>query len=100
MHKVFTKTGRSLWLRGDSALGPQCNKLRSTICIVLLSEFVSRNVWLQQYQLGFVESRGGKFPFLGDKLTQKDDADSGVQFITPAGPMQRLLLAKDPDQFL
>ena len=25
----------------------RCNKLRSTICIVLLSEFVSRNVWLQ-----------------------------------------------------
>ena len=25
---------------------------------------------------------------------------SGVQFITPAGPMQSLLLAKEPDQFL
>ena len=33
------------------------------------------------------------------KLTQ-DNADSGVQFITPVGPRQRLLLAKDPDQFL
>ena len=30
--------------------------------------------------------------------TQKDNADSGVQFITPAGPRQSLLLAKDPDQ--
>ena len=27
----------------------------------------------------------------GNKLTQKDNADSGVQFITPAGPMQSLL---------
>ena len=32
------------------------------------------------------------------KLTQEDNADSGVQFITPAGPRQSLLLAKDPDQ--
>ena len=37
---------------------------------------------------------------LGNKLIQKDNADSGVQFITPAGPGQSLLLAKDPDQFL
>ena len=37
---------------------------------------------------------------LGNKLTQKDSADSGVQFITPVGPRQSLLLAKDPDQFL
>ena len=36
----------------------------------------------------------------GNKLTQKDNADSGVQFITPAGPRQSFLLAKDPDQFL
>ena len=26
----------------------RCNKLHSTICIVLLSEFVSWNAWLQQ----------------------------------------------------
>ena len=26
----------------------QCNKLHFTICIVLLSEFVSQNAWLQQ----------------------------------------------------
>ena len=32
--------------------------------------------------------------------TQKDNTDSGVQFITPAGPRQSLLLAKDPDQHL
>ena len=25
----------------------RCNKLHSTICIALLSEFVSRNAWLQ-----------------------------------------------------
>ena len=28
----------------------QCNKLHFTICIVLLSEFVSQNAWLQQVQ--------------------------------------------------
>ena len=33
---------------------------------------------------------------LGNKLTQKDNAGSGVQLITPAGPRQSLLLAKDP----
>ena len=36
----------------------------------------------------------------GNKLTQKDNADSGVQFITPGGPRQSLPLAKDPNQFL
>ena len=36
----------------------------------------------------------------GNKLTQKDDADSGVQFITLAGPRKSILLAKDPNQFL
>ena len=36
----------------------------------------------------------------GNKLTRKDNADSGVQFITLAGPRQSLLLAKDSDQFL
>ena len=36
----------------------------------------------------------------GNKLIQKDNADSGVQFITHAGPRQSLLLAKDPNQFL
>ena len=28
----------------------QCDKLHSTICIVLLSEFVSQNSWLQHYR--------------------------------------------------
>ena len=32
---------------------------------------------------------------LGSKLTQKDNAESGVQFTTPAGPRQGL--PKDPD---
>ena len=32
---------------------------------------------------------------LENKLTQNDNADSGVQFITPAGPRQSLLLVKD-----
>ena len=36
----------------------------------------------------------------GKQLTQKGNADSGMQFITLAGPRQSLLLAKDPDQFL
>ena len=31
---------------------------------------------------------------------RKDNADSGVQFITPAVPRQSLLLTKDPDQHL
>ena len=30
----------------------QCNKLHLTICIVLLSEFVSRNAWLQHLVRG------------------------------------------------
>ena len=47
VYKVFTKTGRGPWLRGDSALGLEGNKMHSTICIVLLSEFVSQNAWLQ-----------------------------------------------------
>ena len=37
---------------------------------------------------------------LGNKLTQKDNADGGVHFITPAGPRKSLLLAKDPDRLL
>ena len=37
---------------------------------------------------------------LGNKLTQKNNADSGVQFIIPVGPRESLLLAMDPDQFL
>ena len=36
----------------------------------------------------------------GNKLTQKDNANNGVQFITLAGPRQSLLFAKDSDQFL
>ena len=35
-----------------------------------------------------------------NRLNQKDSADSGVQFITLAGPRQSFLLAKDPNQFL
>ena len=34
----------------------------------------------------------------GNRLTLKVNADSGVQFITPEGPRQSFLLAKDPDQ--
>ena len=49
---------------------------------------VSQGCWLE----ALLEPR-----VLGNKLTQKDDADSEVQFITPTGPRQSLLLAKDPD---
>ena len=38
--------------------------------------------------------------FPGNRLIQKDNADSEVQFITLAGPRQSLLLAKDPVQHL
>ena len=38
--------------------------------------------------------------FRETRLTQKDNADSEVQFITPAGPRQSLLLAKDPVQHM
>ena len=34
------------------------------------------------------------------KQTQKDNADSGVQPITQAGPRQSLLFAKEADEFL
>ena len=42
VYKIFTKFGWGPWLRGACL----CNKLTSTICIVLLSEFVSWNAWL------------------------------------------------------
>ena len=36
----------------------------------------------------------------GNKLTQKDNSDNGVQFITSVDPRQSLLLAKDSNRFL
>ena len=39
-----------------------CNKLHSTIRTVLLSEFVSRGVWLQQYLFAFLYWSGLPFP--------------------------------------
>ena len=36
----------------------------------------------------------------GKQTHSEDNADSEVQFITPAGPRQSLLLAKDPVQHL
>ena len=49
VYKIFTKS-RSGSLTKEETLSwtHQCNKLHSTICIPLLSEFVSRNAWLQQ----------------------------------------------------
>ena len=47
VYKAFTKTGSLAKRR--LCLGPAgVIKLHSTICIVLLSEFVSQNTWLQQ----------------------------------------------------
>ena len=40
------------------------------------------------------------YNILGNKLTQKDNADSRVHFITLAGSSQSLLLAKDPKEIL
>ena len=51
VYKVFRKTGQGPWLRGDFPWARRCNKLHSTICVVLLSEFVSQNVWLQHNQI-------------------------------------------------
>ena len=53
VYKVFIKSGWGPWLRGDSAWACWYNKLHSTICIVLLSEFVSQNAWLQQYHIPY-----------------------------------------------
>ena len=49
VYKIFTKVGQGPWLRGD-CLGPTCviNCTPLSVCIVLLSEFVSQNMWLQQ----------------------------------------------------
>ena len=46
------------------------------------------------------DGKHGAVAMHSGKLTQKDNADSGVQLITLAGPRQSLLLAKDPDQHL
>ena len=43
----FSQNWSGPWLRGDSDLGLWYNKLHSNICIVLLSEFVFQNEWLQ-----------------------------------------------------
>ena len=48
VYKAFTKTGSLAKRR--LCLGPAgVIKLHSTICIVLLSEFVSQNAWLQHW---------------------------------------------------
>ena len=54
-----------------------------------------RNLYAgQEATVSVVAMRSGK------QTHSEGNADSGVQFITPAGPRQSLLLAKDPDQFL
>ena len=60
----------------------------------------SQEVWmLEAFQRG--SGTWDSRPHIpGNRLTQKDNADSGVQFITPVGPRQSLLLAKDPNQHL
>ena len=42
--EILDTINRAAKVRGT---GRRCNKLHSTICIVLLSEFVSQNVWVQ-----------------------------------------------------
>ena len=61
--RVFRKAGQSLWLRGDSALGPPVYSAALHFCIVLLSEFVSQNLWLQPYEKE-ERSPGGKETYL------------------------------------
>ena len=65
-------------------------------------------LWRKSGQRGLLiaSKRGSKKDFdraitpAGNKFTQKDNADSGVQFIKPAGPRRSFLLAKDPYQHL
>ena len=52
----------------------QCNKLHFTICIVLLSEFVSQNAWLQHYS--YVSCQHGR-----DWV--KGALDSPIYFFVP-----------------
>ena len=54
-------------------------------------EMMRRRGWEWEWGLGAGEGEIGEMVLtiqrvLGNKLTQKDNADSGVQFITPAGP--------------
>ena len=46
--KDFHKFWSGSLAKGRLPWACRCNKLHSTICIVLLSKFVSWNVWLQQ----------------------------------------------------
>ena len=46
VYKVFTKVGQGPWLKRRLGLSRRCNKVHSTICAVLLSEFVSLGDWL------------------------------------------------------
>ena len=50
VYKLFTKTGGVLGEEEILRWALRCNKLHSTICTVLLSEFVSRNTWLQHLE--------------------------------------------------
>ena len=60
---------------------------------------LEKGVSLRKWDVGFHYAEVLQPRVPGSKLTQKDNADSGVQSITPAGPRQSLFLAKDPDQF-
>ena len=86
---------------GDSHIFPLQFLLQSCATTAVISPNHSSNLVtpylsnLQRLPLPVLQPR-----FPGNKLPQKDNADSGVQFITPAGPRQSLLLAKDPNQHL
>ena len=83
--KVFTKTGRGPWLRGDSALGPPVYELHSTICIVLLGEFVSRNAWLQQRLCTANAGGTGLVLGRGTKILNVERAINKLQNLAPEG---------------
>ena len=83
------------WLRGDSALGRWCNKLHSTICIVLLSEFVSRNVWLQHPGWTFLTLLPGKLFLILQNLDQMSPSLKTSQI--PTQNLVTFLFCLQPD---
>ena len=48
VYNVFTKIVRGPWLEETLPQTCRCDKLYSAIHVVLLSDFASRSIWLQQ----------------------------------------------------
>ena len=87
VYKVFPKTGWGLWLQEETLpWAHQCNKLHSTICIVLLSEFVSQNMWLQQEI--WVQSLGWKDPLEKEMATHSSILAWEVAWTEEPGRLQ------------